>query len=59
MRSMFVLAGLAICSSASALEPADVWLVVNKNVPESRQVAEHYIARRGVPKDQVIVLDLP
>jgi uncharacterized protein (TIGR03790 family) len=44
---------------AFALEPADVWLVVNKNVPESRQVADHYIAKRGVPKGNVIVLDLP
>jgi uncharacterized protein (TIGR03790 family) len=44
---------------AAALEPADVWLLVNKNVPESRQVADHYVARRGVPKGNVIVLDLP
>jgi uncharacterized protein (TIGR03790 family) len=47
------------CSSAPALEPADVWLVVNKNVPESRQVAEHYVAKRGVPKTHLIELDLP
>src|SRR5262245_22503738 len=46
-------------SSTFALEPKDVWLVVNKNVPESRQVADHYIAKRGVPKDHVIELDLP
>jgi uncharacterized protein (TIGR03790 family) len=44
---------------AQALGPDDVWLVVNKNVPESRQVADHYIAKRGVPKDNVIELDLP
>ena len=42
---------LAFASPAVALEPKDVWLVVNKNVPESRQVAEHYIAKRGVPKE--------
>jgi uncharacterized protein (TIGR03790 family) len=46
-------------TSSFALEPKDVWLVVNKNVPESRQVADHYIAKRGVPKDHVIELDLP
>jgi uncharacterized protein (TIGR03790 family) len=50
---------LALVSPVSALEPKDVWLVVNKNVPESRQVADHYIAKRGVPKDQVVELDLP
>ena len=49
----------AFASSSFALEPKDVWLVVNKNVPESRQVAEHYIAKRGVPKANVVELDLP
>jgi uncharacterized protein (TIGR03790 family) len=50
---------LALSSSTFALEPKDVWLVVNKNVPESRQVADHYVAKRGVPKGQVVELDLP
>jgi uncharacterized protein (TIGR03790 family) len=51
---------MILCAtSAQGLEPADVWLVVNKNVPESRQVADHYIARRGVPKGNVVFLDLP
>ena len=50
---------LALSSPSFALEPRDVWLVVNKNVSESREVAEHYIARRGVPKGNVVVLDLP
>ena len=36
-----------------------MWLIVNKNVPESRQVADHYIAKRGVPKGNVVDLDLP
>ena len=59
MRSILVLPVILLASRAAALEPADVWLVVNKNVPESRQVAEHYIAKRGVPKGNVVVLDLP
>lgn len=50
---------LAFASPAVALEPKDVWLVVNKNVPESRQVADHYIAKRGVHEGNVIELDLP
>ena len=50
---------LAFASPAVAFEPKDVWLVVNKNVPESRQVADHYIAKRGVPKGNVVELDLP
>jgi uncharacterized protein (TIGR03790 family) len=59
MRFLPALALLAFASPALALEPKDVWLVVNKNVPESRQVADHYIAKRGVPKGNVVELDLP
>jgi uncharacterized protein (TIGR03790 family) len=44
---------------ARALGPADVFLLVNKNVPESRQIADHYCKKRGVPADNVITLDLP
>src|SRR3954447_19543778 len=53
---------LALCflaPAAPALEPQDIFIVVNKNVPESRQVADHYVAKRGVPKGNVIELDLP
>ncbi len=59
MRSAFIFGFALLASPALALEPADVWLVVNKNVPESRQIADHYIAKRGVPKGNVVVLDLP
>lgn len=45
--------------SALALGPQDVYLVVNKNVPESQSIAEHYCAKRGVPTDHVVSLDLP
>ncbi|MBA4062229.1 MAG: hypothetical protein C0501_00720 [Isosphaera sp.] len=50
---------LVTAATGSALEPADVWVLVNKNVPESRQVADHYLAKRGVPKGNVVELDLP
>jgi uncharacterized protein (TIGR03790 family) len=50
---------LAALPTAQALEPKDVWLLVNQNVPESQQVADHYCQKRGVPKDHIIVLDLP
>ena len=59
MRTLLALGLFALASPAVALEPKDVWLVVNANVPESRQVADHYIAARGVPKENVVVLDLP
>jgi uncharacterized protein (TIGR03790 family) len=60
MRWLFIpLFTLLICRPGAALGPEDVWLLVNKNVPESRQVADHYITKRGVPKNQVVELDLP
>ncbi len=59
MHRFFAFLALAFGSPTLALEPADVWILVNKNVPESRQVADHYIAKRGVPKGNVITLDLP
>jgi uncharacterized protein (TIGR03790 family) len=45
--------------SVRALGPADVFLVVNRNVPESRAVAEYYCRKRGVPTENVLTLDLP
>jgi uncharacterized protein (TIGR03790 family) len=42
-----------------ALGPGDVYLLVNKNVPQSQPIAEHYCAKRGVPRDHILVFDLP
>src|SRR5262249_6117796 len=50
---------LLVCGAARALGPADVFILVNKNVPASREVADYYCARRGVPKDHIVALDLP
>ena len=50
---------LSAPGGAPALEPREVFLLVNKNVAESRAVADHYCARRGVPRENQIVLDLP
>src|SRR5262245_29683720 len=50
---------LAASSLAAALEPGDVILVVNRNMPESADVAEHYRQKRRVPREDVISFDLP
>jgi uncharacterized protein (TIGR03790 family) len=42
-----------------ALGPEDVYLLVNKNVPESREIALHYCDKRGVPRDHILSFDLP
>lgn len=54
-----LLAVLLLASPAAALEPKDVFVVANRNVPASRGVADHYLAKRKVPKENLVVLDLP
>jgi uncharacterized protein (TIGR03790 family) len=52
---------LATAAPATASSSgSEVVVIYNRNVePDSRQVAEHYAARRGVPKAQLIGLALP
>lgn len=50
---------LLLASSGLALEPKNVIVIANRNVPESREVAEHYLAKRKVPKENLVLLDLP
>jgi uncharacterized protein (TIGR03790 family) len=49
----------AVAAPCPALEPRNVFLIVNKNEPKSRPVAEHYCRLRQVPMDNIIELDLP
>jgi uncharacterized protein (TIGR03790 family) len=44
---------------ALALEPAGVVVIFNTAVPASRDVAEHYRAKRRVPKENLVGLALP
>jgi len=46
-------------SPSRALEPANVFLIVNKNEPKSRMVADHYCQMRKVPPANIVELDLP
>jgi uncharacterized protein (TIGR03790 family) len=54
---------LAVClvgvCPASALEPRDVFILANKNMPESRDVAAYYRQKRQVPAENVLLLDVP
>jgi uncharacterized protein (TIGR03790 family) len=62
MRRLCVLIALCLLTpagAACALGPEDVYLLVNKNVPQSRAIAEHYCTKRGVPRDHILALDLP
>jgi uncharacterized protein (TIGR03790 family) len=44
---------------AFALEPAEVAILVNKNSADSVKLGEYYAEKRGVPKSQILTLDLP
>jgi uncharacterized protein (TIGR03790 family) len=64
MRSSRVLAVasvvlLALVGRALAIGPDDVYLLVNKNDPASRDIAAYYCQKRGVPGDHILAFDLP
>ena len=42
-----------------ALEPANIVIVANRDMPESISVAKHYAKKRNVPEDNIILLSLP
>ena len=56
-RSLFAL--LLLAGSAFALEPKEVFVIANKDVKESLELADYYVARRKVPKENVVTLSLP
>jgi uncharacterized protein (TIGR03790 family) len=60
VRTFLALSCLLIVSPRlHAIEPADVFLLVNKNTPASQAIAHHYCDQRSVPRDNIVVLDLP
>lgn len=48
-----------LATQAGALEPKEIAILVNRRLPSSREVADHYVAKRGVPKENVVELHLP
>ncbi len=46
-------------SIAFALSPEEIFIVTNKNEPESRKLADHYCKQRKVPLKNIIELKLP
>ncbi|NBT62053.1 MAG: TIGR03790 family protein, partial [Planctomycetia bacterium] len=42
-----------------ALEPQNIMIVANKDMPESISVARHYALKRKVPDENIILLSLP
>jgi uncharacterized protein (TIGR03790 family) len=51
---------MALAAALRGAEPgASVVLIYNARLPESKDIAGHYAARRNVPASQIIGLDLP
>jgi len=45
--------------AGAALQPSEIFVVYNRNNPQSRELAQYYAAKRGVPANQSIGLDVP
>ncbi len=59
-RSLLALfTALLFLGQAHGLEPAEIVILVNRKVNASRVIADHYIAKRGVPKENVVEMTLP
>ncbi len=59
LASFLIVTVLTGRQAGAKLEADDLLVIVNKNVPESRQIADFYISTRGVPDGRVVELDLP
>lgn len=53
-----LLVTLLLVRTGAALEPADVFVIYNSKMPESKTVAEYYAAKRKVPAQNLIPLEL-
>lgn len=56
---VIVTASVLFAPSAHALQPDQIALIVNKNVPEGLELARFYAQSRGIPDGRIIELDLP
>jgi uncharacterized protein (TIGR03790 family) len=59
MKRLFLVLILAWSVTALGLGPDNLVLITNKNVAESRVLAEYYAKRRGVPEGRIIELSVP
>jgi uncharacterized protein (TIGR03790 family) len=58
LATVLALSTLASVAGAS-LEPDQIALVVNSNVPAGRELAEFYAQKRNIPPGRIVALDLP
>jgi len=49
---------LIICSTGFALEPDEILLIVNRQISDSKRIAEYYSEKRNIPDKNIIYLAL-
>jgi len=49
---------LLMCTAAAALEPNEILVVVNKDIPSSVELGQYYCQCRNVPKKNMLALNL-
>ena len=62
MKTFFMLTVLSLLLIATplfAIDPSDIFIVANKDMPESIAVAKYYALKRKVPVENIILLSLP
>jgi uncharacterized protein (TIGR03790 family) len=58
LAGLVILTGLLFCTSASALEPNQILVIVNNDIPASVKLGQYYCQRRNVPKENILALSL-
>ena len=53
-----ILIGLLFCTIAAALEPNEILVIVNKDIPASEELGQYYCRQRNVPKENILALSL-
>jgi uncharacterized protein (TIGR03790 family) len=53
-----ILIGLFFCAIVSALEPNQILVIVNNDVPSSVQLGQYYCQQRNIPKENILALSL-
>jgi uncharacterized protein (TIGR03790 family) len=57
--ALLAILGLPLAAQADANPGDEVFVVYNRAMPESKEVADHYAALRHIPMSQVLGLELP
>ncbi|GAG37935.1 unnamed protein product, partial [marine sediment metagenome] len=56
--ALIILLLLIICQAGFALEPHEILVITNSDVPESLSIAKYFCSKRQVPKDNIFTLPL-